>query len=61
MTWLSRHLGHSTLKVTTDSYGHWERSERKRHAENDGWCLRPQLAPGTRYVRAPTRRALLKP
>jgi integrase len=29
ITWLSRHLGHSTLKVTTDIYGHWERAERK--------------------------------
>ena len=26
ITWLSRHLGHSSLKVTTDIYGHWERS-----------------------------------
>jgi integrase len=33
ITWLSRHLGHSTLKVTTDVYGHWERAERKRQAE----------------------------
>lgn len=30
ITWLSRHLGHSSLKVTTDVYGHWERSERRR-------------------------------
>jgi integrase len=30
ITWLSRHLGHSSLKVTTDIYGHWERAERKR-------------------------------
>ena len=30
VTWLSRHLGHSSLKVTTDVYGHWERSERRR-------------------------------
>jgi integrase len=22
------HLGHSSLKVTTDIYGHWERAER---------------------------------
>jgi integrase len=29
VTWLSRHLGHSSLKVTTDIYGHWERGERK--------------------------------
>jgi integrase len=33
VTWLSRHLGHSTLKVTTDVYGHFERAERKRQAE----------------------------
>ena len=32
ITWLSRHLGHSTLKVTTDIYGHWERAERRREA-----------------------------
>lgn len=32
ITWLSRHLGHSSLKVTTDIYGHWERAERKRQA-----------------------------
>lgn len=32
ITWLSRHLGHSSLKVTTDIYGHWERAERRREA-----------------------------
>jgi integrase len=32
ITWLSRHLGHSTLKVTTDVYGHWEAEERRREA-----------------------------
>jgi integrase len=32
VTWLSRHLGHSSLKVTTDIYGHWERAERKAQA-----------------------------
>jgi integrase len=32
ITWLSRHLGHSSLKVTTDIYGHWERAERKAQA-----------------------------
>jgi integrase len=32
ITWLSRHLGHSSLKVTTDLYGHWERAERKLQA-----------------------------
>jgi integrase len=29
ITWLSRHLGHSSLKMTTDIYGHWDRAERK--------------------------------
>ena len=32
ITWLSRHLGHSSLKVATDIYGHWERAERKIQA-----------------------------
>lgn len=32
ITWLSRHLGHSSLKVTTDIYGHWERAERRLQA-----------------------------
>jgi hypothetical protein len=32
ITWLSRHLGHSSLTVTTDVYGHSERAERKREA-----------------------------
>lgn len=32
ITWLSRHLGHSSLKVTTDLYGLWERAERKLQA-----------------------------
>lgn len=32
ITWLSRHLGHSTLSVTTDIYGHWERAARKAEA-----------------------------
>jgi integrase len=32
ITWLSRHLGHSSLKVTTDIYGHCERAERKLQA-----------------------------
>jgi hypothetical protein len=27
-----RHLGHSSLKVTTDIDGHWERAERKLQA-----------------------------
>jgi integrase len=32
ITWLSRHLGHSSLSVTTETYGHWEHAERKREA-----------------------------
>jgi len=32
ITWLSRHLGHSSLKVTTDIHGHWERAARKIQA-----------------------------
>ena len=32
ITWLSRHLGHPSPKVTTDTYGHWERAERKLQA-----------------------------
>jgi integrase len=32
ITWLSRHLGHSSPTVTTDNYGHWERAERKNQA-----------------------------
>jgi integrase len=33
ITWLSKHLGHSSLKVTTDVYGHWETAEKKAQAE----------------------------
>jgi integrase len=33
ITWLSRHLGHSSLKVTSDVYGHWEAAERRREAQ----------------------------
>jgi integrase len=33
ITWLSRHLGHSSLAITSETYGHWERAERKREAE----------------------------
>lgn len=33
ITWISRHLGHSSLDITTDVYGHWERAERRRQAE----------------------------
>lgn len=32
ITWLSRHLGHSSLAVTSEVYGHWERAERRREA-----------------------------
>jgi integrase len=33
ITWLSRHLGHSSLAVTSEVHGHWEAAERKREAE----------------------------
>jgi integrase len=33
ITWLSRSLGHSSLSVTTEVYGHFERAERRREAE----------------------------
>ena len=33
ITWLSRHLGHSSITVTDSVYGHWERAERKRQNE----------------------------
>jgi integrase len=32
ISWLSRHLGHSSITVTDGVYGHFERAERKRHA-----------------------------
>ena len=32
ISWLSRQLGHSTITVTVNVYGHWERSERRRQA-----------------------------
>lgn len=32
ITWLSRHLGHSSLAVTTEIYGHFERAERRLQA-----------------------------
>jgi integrase len=33
LTWLSRHLGHSTTAVTDQVYGHWSRTARKRAME----------------------------
>jgi integrase len=33
ITWVSRHLGHATLEITHSTYGHWERAEQKRQAE----------------------------
>jgi integrase len=33
LTWLSRHLGHSSTMITDTVYGHWARSARKRQAE----------------------------
>lgn len=32
ITWLSKHLGHSSLIVTSTVYGHWVAAERKREA-----------------------------
>jgi integrase len=32
VTWLSRHLGHSSVQVTTGVYGHWERATRQAEA-----------------------------
>jgi len=31
--WLAERLGHSSPKVTTDRYGHWETAERKRQTQ----------------------------
>jgi integrase len=33
LIWLSRRLGHSSLKVTSDVYGHFGARERKAEAE----------------------------
>lgn len=33
ITWLQRRLGHQSITVTIDRYGHWERAARKREAE----------------------------
>src|SRR5204862_7869173 len=39
LTWLSRHLGHSWLKVTTDIHGHWEARRTETPGGQDGGCL----------------------
>ncbi len=31
--WLSKHLGHSSLDVTSNVYGHFEKATRRREAE----------------------------
>jgi integrase len=31
--WLSKHLGHSTLDVTSSVYGHFEKATRQREAQ----------------------------
>jgi integrase len=31
--WLSKHLGHSSLEVTSGVYGHFEKATRRREAE----------------------------
>jgi integrase len=33
ITWLSRYLGHATLEITASTYGHWERAEQRKQAE----------------------------
>jgi integrase len=33
LTWVSRHMGHSSLSVTTDVYGHWSTDAAKKEAE----------------------------
>jgi integrase len=33
ITWLQRQLGHKSITVTIDRYGHWERAARKLEAE----------------------------
>jgi integrase len=33
ISWLQRHLGHSSITVTVDIYGHWEKAERRRQAQ----------------------------
>jgi integrase len=33
ITWLSRHLGHSSIKVTMDVYGHFEQAEREKQVK----------------------------
>jgi integrase len=33
IAWLSRHLGHSSIKVTMDAYGHFEKAERAKQAK----------------------------
>lgn len=33
LTWLSRHLGHSSTAVTDEVYGHWSRAARKKAME----------------------------
>jgi len=33
ITWLQRQLGHSSITVTVDRYGHWERAARRLQVE----------------------------
>jgi integrase len=33
ITWLSRQLGHHSITVTVNTYGHFERAARRREAE----------------------------
>src|SRR5437588_3467465 len=37
ITWLSRHLGHSSLAVTSETYGHWgDKAKREQVAQMEG-------------------------
>jgi len=33
ISWLSKHLGHSSLDVTSNVYGHFEKATRRREAQ----------------------------
>ncbi len=33
LAWVSRHLGHSSMSITDQVYGHWERAAQKREVE----------------------------
>jgi integrase len=39
ITWVQRQLGHSTIVITVDTYGHWEHAARVRHREIAGVAM----------------------